>query len=226
MAIDINQWEMIEAAKVKGRALSAGYPDLLIHFPEAPVRPDSDEIARHHNAKHPIADSHAVFRELGLELDVIDRAVIRGCEKVVDLNENEDTASWDGDVVRYPLSFIRGPYDLVIDPGTSEHCFNIAQALVNLANAVKVGGVISQALPTTMVNHGYWNVNPVALVDFYEFNGFEIEDLVIRAPREVFKPARNERAMRMKGVPEESVTIITARRLKDQEFRWPQQGST
>ncbi len=199
---------MIVAAKVTGRALSAGYPDLLVHFPDAKPRPDSDAVRAHHNNfKWPIADSVDVFREMGLELEVIDRAVYQGCERVVDLNQ---PATLDG-------------YDLVIDPGTSEHCFNVSQALVNLADAVKVGGCISQALPMAMFNHGYWNVNPVALVDFYELNGFAIERFLIRHGEEVFEPKPADRSRRMVGVPDGSVNLILARRLERKAFRWPQQ---
>jgi len=205
MAIDLTHFKMIEAAKVTGRALSAGYPDLLLHFPQAPVRADSDKVAGLHSVNHPIADSHAVFKAMGLELDVIDRAVYQGCEREVDLNY----------VHQWPE-----PYDLVIDPGTSEHCFNIPVSLLNLASAVKVGGVISQALPMAMHNHGYWNVNPIALIDFYELNGFEMEDMAIRSSAGLY---RGDMRRRLMGVPESSVFICNARRMEVKPFQWPQQ---
>lgn len=222
MAIDLHHWKMILAANVKGRALSAGYPDMLVDFPDAPKRADSAEIAAHHGVKHAIADSVEVFRSAGLELTVIDRAVYRGGEIVVDLNNRPLPDEDDGSPYGIRLDDPDG-YDLVIDPGTSEHCFNIAQALVNLADAVKVGGVISQALPMAMFNHGYWNVNPVALLDFYEENGFAIERMVIRHGGGIFEPKEAERGMRMKDVPDGAVNIITARRLEKRPFRWPQQ---
>ena len=216
MAIDLHHWRAILRAKAKGRALSAGYPDLLVpanEIPAAPlqVRADSDEIAEHHGWKGPIYDSVQVFKMLGIELDVIDRKEHRGGESIVDLNEPSAAI------------LLRARYDLVIDPGTSEHCFNIAQALVNLADAVKVGGAICQALPMSMFNHGYWNVNPVALLDFYETNGFEIERMVIRHAGGVFEPSPDERFARMLNVPENAVTLVTARRLEARAFRWPQQ---
>lgn len=223
MAIDLAHWKMILAAGVKGKALSAGYPDLLIKWEEIPdpilgghllPRHDSEQIAKHHGFAGPIFDAVKVFAHMGLELEVIDRAVLRGGERVVDLNQAGGT---------YQEAQYLGEYDLVIDPGTSEHCFNIPQALVNLAGAVKVGGVISQALPMSMFNHGYWNINPVALLDFYEANGFQIEKMVIRHPSGVFEPPPADRGRRMKGVPEGAVNIITARRLEKKPFTWPQQ---
>ena len=208
MAIDIYQFEQIVSTKVTGRALSAGYPDLLVHFLDAPARKDSDAVRAHHNNfKYPIAESVDVFREMGLELEVIDREKLQGCERIFDLNN----------------ILALDEYDLVIDPGTSEHCFNIPQALINLADAVKIGGFISQALPMSMFNHGYWNVNPVALIDFYELNGFEILKFVIRHDEEIFSPKPEDRGRRMVSVPEDSVNLLLAKRLEKKLFRWPQQ---
>lgn len=214
MAIDTVQFAMIVAAKVTGKALSAGYPDLLVSRYDIPVnewvfpiRDRSDEIARHHGWRGPIYDSDAVFAKLGLALHVIDRKVLQGSEEVIDLNQSHDL----------------GEYDLVIDPGTSEHCFNVAQAFLNLAGAVKVGGVMSQALPMSMFNHGYWNVNPLAMLDFYEGNGFVIEKMVIRHTSGIFEPKVEDRRKRLMGVPDGAVNIITARRVEKKLFTWPQQ---
>ena len=68
-----------------------------------------------------------------------------------------------------------GPYDVVLDPGTIEHCSNPAQAFINAASAVRSGGVIIHESPVTMVNHGYWNLCPSWFEDFYGHNRFKIE---------------------------------------------------
>lgn len=231
MAIDRVQWKMILEAKVTGKALSAGYPDLLLTAQDIPttqdlpIREDTEKAQRHHGWKSPMADSVAVFKAIGLELFIADRAALQGSEFIIDLNASGSRPHWspyDTGLEVYELDDL-GEYDLVIDPGTSEHCFNIAQALINLAGAVKVGGVISQALPMAMFNHGYWNINPVALLDFYELNGFQIERMVIRHPGGVFEPKVEERGKRMKGVPDGAVNIILAHRLEKKPFTWPQQ---
>lgn len=205
MAIDRIHFSMILDAKVKGIALSAGFPDLLVTFPSLPPRPDSDAVCLHHGVNGPLADTRVVFKNLGLELEVIDREKLQGSERIVDLNEPQDL----------------GEYDLVIDPGTCEHCFNVAQAVKNLASAVKVGGVMSQALPMAMFNHGYYNINPVWFLDFYEQNGFEVEKIVMRN-REGMVCEKVTRA-RYIGVPDGAVTVMTARRLRKQPFVYPQQ---
>ena len=213
MAIERHHWRQIVACNVTGRALSAGYPDLLVDQKDIPVaqafkvvRPDSDAVCKHHSVTGPVLDTGVVFQGMGLSLDVIDREKLQGCERVVDLNEPQEL----------------GEYDLVIDPGTSEHCFNIAQAAKNLAGAVKVGGYISQAIPMSMFNHGYYNVNPVWFLDFYEANGFHIEQIYCR-DRDNIINAKPDRSRYM-GVPDGAVTICTARRVAVQPFVWPQQS--
>ncbi len=218
MAIDSHQWRAILAANIKGLALSAGHPDLLLRRAEIPlddewcmVRDDSKRVAKHHSIKGPVYDSYRVFDGLGLSLTVIDREQREGREKIVDLNED-----WRCEAAApYPCE-----YDLVIDPGTSEHCFNIAQAALNLAGCVKEGGVMSQALPMAMFNHGYYNVNPVWFLDFYESNGFRIEHFIIRHGDGVFP---NPTRQRMIEVPDFSVCLVTARRVNVKPLVFPQQ---
>lgn len=202
MAIDQQQWDMIVDAGGRGQALSAGFPDLLIEA-DLPAR-DAPELNKLHGWYKPIPDSREAFRSIGYDLTVIDRAKYEGSEVVADLNEIQ----------------VLGEYDLVVDPGTSEHCFNVAQALLNLAGAVKEGGVISQALPMSMFNHGYWNVNPVALLDFYELNGFEVEQFLIRG----IEPLdRKDLRKRLRGLPDGAVNLILARRIRKKRLEFPQQ---
>lgn len=211
MAIDLLQFKLIQKSSAKGSCLSAGYPDLLVKMSDIAhglkPRADTAQAQHMHSWPHEMADSRDVFAIMGLSLRVIDRAKLQGCEDVVDLNVPQDL----------------GEYDLVIDPGTSEHVFNVPQSLVNLAQAVKVGGVISQALPVSMHNHGYWNVTLAGLNDFYEQNGFAIEDMLIRHDHGTWTPKPDERTRRMMGVPENSVAVVTARRLTKEVFKWPQQ---
>jgi hypothetical protein len=75
---------------------------------------------------------------------------------------------------------IRDEYDLVIDAGTTEHCFNVGQAIVNASGAVKIGGRILHTNPVSMGNHAFYNFCPTLMVDFYQANGFKVEGLELR----------------------------------------------
>lgn len=106
-------------------------------------------------------DSYSFFRALGHELISIDFIRRTGTEIHVDLN--------------YPIEQkYFAQFDFIIDPGTIEHCFNIAQVMENLINFVKVGGYIYHCVPMLMINHGYYNFSPRFFKEYYELNGFEI----------------------------------------------------
>jgi hypothetical protein len=96
----------------------------------------------------------------GSELTTIDIVAHHGNEVLRDLCD--------------PAPLGLGRFDVVLDHGTIEHCANPAQAFLHAASAVDNGGVIIHHLPITMINHGYWNINPSFILDFYLVNDFEI----------------------------------------------------
>jgi 2-polyprenyl-3-methyl-5-hydroxy-6-metoxy-1,4-benzoquinol methylase len=58
-------------------------------------------------------------------------------------------------------------YDVVIDGGTAEHCFNVGQVFANILSAVRPdGGIVVHVNPLNMMNHGFWNISPTAYADF------------------------------------------------------------
>ena len=156
---------------------SMGYPDITA--PEHVLKPllgekfealkwreDSDKIARRHGFKdgRRIPDAESFFELLGASLDVYDIVQERGDEVLCDLN--------------YPIPVEAcAQYDVVLDVGTLEHCFNVAQALVNMASLVNLGGSILHENPFNWGNHGFYNFSPTLFHDFYADNGFEVESI-------------------------------------------------
>lgn len=208
------------------RVLSLGYPDILMlpeelgamfgaHLvPALHFREDSAQIARWHglpqNAQ--IVEAKHFMALLGYDLEVMDITQVRGGELLQDLNQ--------------PVpEVLHRRYALVIDPGTLEHCFNIAQAVKNVVQMIAVGGCVFHGNPLNRFNHGFYNLNPTWYRDFYLANGFEIQ-----AVEGVSGAARNSRrfevppAARFKGVPPESSIYFLARRVADQPVRWPTQS--
>ena len=61
-----------------------------------------------------------------------------------------------------------GRFDIIIDPGTLEHCFNIAQAFDNIDRMLRVGGVVYHQNAIAFPNHGLWSISPTAYFDFYQ----------------------------------------------------------
>lgn len=157
---------------LKGEVLSLGYPDLDATaedveklFGYKPTRFD-EKAGRWHGRKHPLPQTEELFDHLGVKLTIVDFVKDRGMEIVADLNEPHDF----------------GQFDLVIDPGTLEHCFNIGQALMTAAESVKVGGYIFHLSPLNMPNHGFYNISPTLYHDFYSQNGWDAEMNVIPNP--------------------------------------------
>ena len=65
-------------------------------------------------------------------------------------------------------------FDLVINPGTIEHCFHPGNALVNSLRMMKVGGVILHLGPLNRPKHGLWEARPQMYEKFYAENGCEV----------------------------------------------------
>lgn len=215
------------ARRQRGRtACSAGYPDLLVTADQLTAllgadetlrvgtREDSEQILAWHgmrNVLDRVFDAADVFRELGYSLDVIDIVKARGDEILVDLNHP------------LPPDF-RRRFDLVLDTGTCEHCFNMGQAALNLASIVEQNGLIIQCMPLNVFNHGFYNANPTWFFDFYPLNGFEIEyfkgvsDIALNPS--FFDPPIHER---FREVPLNSIMIVIARRACVQDLKVPVQ---
>jgi hypothetical protein len=219
MGLNVLMLDALTKLKGSGKCLSAGYPDVLVPTKfvkqitgkDIPARPDSQEIIKWHRLTiEDIPCSEALFKSLGYSLDVIDIYASRGVEKVVDLNCPQDL----------------GEYDLVIDPGTIEHCFNIAQAAFNLAGAVKQGGYILHSLPMTTLNHGFYNINPTWIYDFYGQNGFKVEKCLgyTKAVKgqgaAIFEPPHHQRFL---DCPNDVTMLVVAKRVTKQNLQFPTQ---
>lgn len=194
---------------IKGRVLSLGYPDLVLtsdQFTEITGKTctETTDHGSWHSVIYPLPETIHAFSLLGSSLEYIDIHSSRGGEKVIDLN--------------YPQTLDK--FDLVIDPGTLEHCFNIGQALVNVASAVKVGGFIYHGSPLTMINHGFYNLCPTLFNDFYIQNGFEVEISVnMRNAKEEAIPIEHY-VHRFGCIPECSLLVI-AKRISEKEITYP-----
>lgn len=154
------------------KALSLGHPDILATKKELSFISkhfDTDNVEVHQarrNISHVpiIGNARPVFKAMGADLTVIDtRAHLYNVDYEVDLN--------------FPVEKWQSAFDLVIDCGTTEHCFNVGQALKNVANFVAKDGFVYHMVPLCHWNHGFWNFSPGVFYDFYDDNGFIIHRL-------------------------------------------------
>lgn len=102
------------------------------------------------------------FRTLGLsQVTSLD---IPGCAHEPDLVHDLNEPLPEG---------LRGRFGLVVDPGTTEHVFDIRSGLTNIASALRIGGTVIHFVPIYSYNGGYFSINPNVLHDFYSLNGFD-----------------------------------------------------
>lgn len=218
----INAASLIPSTGQPKKLLALGYPDLLVDEPtlrnagleptELKTRSDALIIQQWHSWAGPIYDTDDVLGKLGITAMYVDINPSRLCERVVDLNEPLPTD-------------LCNSFDLVVDPGTIEHCFNIGQSFKNVALALKVGGIVLHQNPLTCMNHGFWNFSPTAYFDFYYQNGFQILRPIVG-----FNGKLNERAVydahavqRFK-IGQEAWSMCIAQKKTEQELKWPLQS--
>jgi SAM-dependent methyltransferase len=65
-------------------------------------------------------------------------------------------------------------YDVVINHGTAEHVFSIAQVFYSMHYATLPGGYMVHDAPLTCFDHGFFNLNPTLFYDLAAANGYEI----------------------------------------------------
>jgi hypothetical protein len=67
-----------------------------------------------------------------------------------------------------------GTYDTVLDAGTLEHIYNVAQALKNVSTMCAEGGQILHVLPANnQCGHGFWQFTPELFYSLYsQANGY------------------------------------------------------
>ncbi len=103
----------------------------------------------------------AFFKLLGvIEVLALDFSPYEKAEIVHDLNRPAPEALHDR-------------FDLIVDGGTTEHVFDVRQALTNIARMLKIGGRVIHISPANnWVNHGFYQFSPTLFYDYYGGNGF------------------------------------------------------
>ena len=217
MAISYYALKLIAPRLAGAEVLSLGYPELLLSgakveelFSFKPTKFMRKEAGHRHGTKEPIPDTVELMSAITKRFECIDVEQFEGMERIVDLN--------------YPHDL--GKFDVVLDPGTLEHCWNIGQAWMNVANAIKPGGRIMHVSPVTMVNHGFWNFCPTAFFDFYTQNGWVIEHqefYMNQGGVDKVAPVKGREDGRYKVEPENGMICI-ARRETEAALKYPTQS--
>lgn len=152
--------------------------------------------------------AEGLFRVLGAQcVDAFDLSAYEGATHVHDMNLAVDKAH-------------HGKYSLVLDGGSLEHVFQVATALRNCMEMVRVGGhFVSIAPANNFFGHGFYQFSP----EFYfralsRANGFEVLHMFAVAPGpaqtwyRVRDPAHVHERVTLTG-PEPVYLLVVARRV-------------
>jgi SAM-dependent methyltransferase len=108
-------------------------------------------------------DPRAYFSKLGFSrLQALDVSDFEGADHIFDLNEDE-----------LPERLV-SRFDAVFNGGTLEHVFHVPNALTSITRMLRPGGVVVHVAPCNgWVNHGFYQISPTLMFDYYEAAGFE-----------------------------------------------------
>lgn len=100
----------------------------------------------------------------GIEnVEVLDIDDYEGADHLFDLNESECPSN------------LRSQFDLIVDGGSLEHCFNFPNALKSLNMMLRNEGVIFHTNPANkMLDHGFYQISPTLYSDYYQAANFDL----------------------------------------------------
>ena len=100
-------------------------------------------------------------------VDSFDNSDFEGATHIIDMN--------------LPLQKKFQYYDTIIDFGSLEHIFNVAQSLANVSNLCKQNGQILHYLPANNnCGHGFWQFSPEVFFSLYsEKNGYKNTEIFV-----------------------------------------------
>ncbi len=113
-----------------------------------------------------VNEDKELFRLLGFDgIETIDQSDYEGAEHIVDMNQPLDNP---GLIERF---------DVIANNGSLEHIFNVPNCLNNMTRMLKVGGHVIHWVPlNNWVDHGFYQISPALLIDYYLDNNFAVRD--------------------------------------------------
>jgi hypothetical protein len=132
--------------------------------------------------------------------------------------------------LNYPIDLGR-QFDTVINHGTAEHVFNIAQVFRTIHEHTVPGGLMLHESPFTgWIDHGFYGMQPTLFFDLAEFNGYALQGLLItnlvdQSAIQVRGREHLYELIRERKIPENSLLFAIMRKNPDERaFQVPFQG--
>lgn len=152
------------ALGVEPRVLSFGVPDIFTDLEEfKPYQSKNKKLIEFHRGNVPCNGAKILRDHLKLDITFLEFKKMKDVNLVADLNTVQASTL----------------YDIIIDPGTTEHIFNIANVYKFIVESLLIYGSILHSSPANRINHGFYSISPTLLQSVYDQNGFTIEDMIL-----------------------------------------------
>jgi hypothetical protein len=121
-------------------------------------------------------------------------------------------------------------FDVVINHGTAEHIFNIAQVFRTMHERCADGGLMVHESPFTgWIDHGFYCLHPTLFYDLAHANNYEIvlvalEHIDSKWTLRLDDREHVHRLAEAGELPNNAMLFVCFRKLGDAEFRVPMQG--
>lgn len=119
-------------------------------------------------------------------------------------------------------------FDVVINHGTAEHVFNIAQVFKTMHDHCADGGLMIHESPFTgWVDHGFYCLQPTLFYDLARANCYEVVLVAIEelTAATLLRLESRDQLYRLNGdLPKNSMLFVCLRKYGDLEFKIPWQG--
>ena len=132
--------------------------------------------------------------------------------------------------LNYPIDLGR-QFDTVINHGTAEHVFNIAQVFRTIHEHTVPGGLMLHESPFTgWIDHGFYGMQPTLFFDLAEFNGYALQGLLItnlvdQSAIQVRGREHLYELIRERKIPENTLLFAIMRKSPEESaFKVPFQG--
>lgn len=131
--------------------------------------------------------------------------------------------------LNYPVQFLYR-YDVVVNHGTLEHIFDIAQAFETIHESCALDGVMIHESPFHgWLDHGFYNLQPTLFYDLADANNYLIEVVFLEhieggITQEVYDRDQMHELIQHKQILEGTMLFVALRKQSNLKFRKPMQA--
>lgn len=153
-------------------------------------------------------------------------AILFAPKRIVSVDMNGTPAAWRSDL-NAPLPPM-GEFDVVINHGTAEHVFDVAQVFRSMHDACKPGALMIHESPFTgWRDHGFYCLQPTLFYDLAAANGYDVVSVHVEEIKEqkiIAVESREHMTELLPNVPDNAMLFVVYRKVADEPFRVPLQG--